>query len=64
MSDNEILKVFYEYIIKEACYGRVNCYSYFNLAFSTNVEDKEYYNCEIKDKYSGVIVPTLYILSM
>ena len=50
MSDKEILQVFYEHIIKEAQYGRINCYSYFNLAFSTNVEDKEYYKCDIKDK--------------
>ena len=61
MNDKEILSVFYEHIIKEAKLGRINCYSYFNLAFSTNIEDKEYYNCDIKDKYPGVIIPTLYI---
>ena len=61
MSDSEILKVFYEHIVKEAQLGRINCYSYFNLAFSTNIEDRELYNCEVKDKYAGIIVPTLYI---
>lgn len=61
MSDREILQVFYEHIIKEAQNGRINCYSYFNLAFSTNIEDRVCYKCDIKDKYPGVIIPTLCI---
>ena len=33
----EILEIFYNNIIPEAMNGRINCLSYYNMAFSTEI---------------------------
>ena len=41
MKDEEILKLFYDCIIKEATTGRIDCFRYFNLPFNTIIRDGE-----------------------
>ena len=56
----DILEIFYNNIIVEAMNGRINCLSYYNMAFSTEIVDKgEIYSCNIDD--DGLLIPTLMI---
>lgn len=58
---NKILDVFYNQIIKEACSGRINCFLYFNMPFSTYIyETNELYSCEFP-KSNELLIPTLII---
>lgn len=55
-----MIKVFYEEVIKEASMGNVESYFTYNLLFNTSIPE-----CGIKyevcNKYSHLLVPTLYI---
>ena len=56
----DILEIFYNNIIPEAMNGRINCLSYYNIAFSTEIVDKgKIYSCKIDD--DGLLIPTLMI---
>lgn len=56
----DILEIFYNNVIPEAMNGRINCLSYYNIAFSTEIVDEEKkYSCEIDD--DGLLIPTLMI---
>lgn len=56
----DILDIFYNNIVTEATTGRINCLSYYNLAFSTDIVDEEIrYSCNIND--DGLLIPTLII---
>lgn len=56
----DILEIFYNNVIVEAMNGRINCLSYYNMAFSTEIVDKgEIYSCNIDD--DGLLIPTLMI---
>jgi hypothetical protein len=56
----DILDIFYNYVIKEACTGRVYCYFYFNTLFNTYiVEDNKHIESNIE--YENVHIPTLMI---
>lgn len=58
---NRILDIFYNHIIKEAVKGRINCFLYFNMPFSTFiVETNELYKCEFKNS-KELLIPTLMI---
>ncbi len=55
-----ILDLFYHHIIPEAQTGKVNCYFYYNMPFSTIlVETNQQYVCQIQGE--GILVPTLVI---
>lgn len=55
-----ILEIFYNNIIPEAANGRINCLSYYNMAFSTEIVDEcKKYPCNIGD--DGLLIPTLMI---
>ena len=56
----DILEIFYNNIIPEAMNGRINCLSYYNMAFSTEIVDEgKKYPCNIDD--DGLLIPTLMI---
>jgi len=56
----DILEIFYNNIIPEAMNGRINCLSYYNIAFSTEIVDEgKIYSCNIDD--NGLLIPTLMI---
>lgn len=56
----DILGIFYNNIVPEAMNGRVNCLSYYNMAFSTKIVDEnKRYSCNIND--DSVLIPTLMI---
>lgn len=56
----DILGIFYNNIVPEAMNGRVNCLSYYNMAFSTEIVDEnKRYSCNIND--DSVLIPTLMI---
>ena len=56
----DILEIFYNNVVVEAMNGRINCLSYYNIAFSTEIVDKGIkYSCNIDD--SGLLIPTLII---
>jgi len=58
---NRVLDIFYNQIIKEATKGRINCYLYFNMPFSTFIgETNELYKCEFKNS-NELLIPTLMI---
>jgi hypothetical protein len=55
-----ILEIFYNNIVPEATKGRINCLSYYNIAFSTEIVDEgKTYLCNIDD--DGILIPTLMI---
>ena len=56
----DILDIFYKNIINEATTGRIDCFYYYNMAFSTKIseEDKEYI-CDIDN--DSLLIPTLMI---
>lgn len=55
-----ILDLFYHHIIPEAQTGRINCFFYYNMPFSTVlVETSQRYDCELK--IDGLLIPTLVI---
>jgi len=44
----DILEIFYNNVIPEAMTGRINCLSYYNVAFSTEIIDEnKRYSCKI-----------------
>ena len=44
----DILEIFYNSVIPEAMNGRINCLSYYNMAFSTEIVDEgKKYPCNI-----------------
>ena len=55
-----ILDIFYNNIVPEATSGRIDCLSYFNIAFSTKIweENKEYVAILEDD---DLMIPTLHI---
>lgn len=53
----KILDIFYNHIIKEALNGRINCYFYYNIIFSSNIENTIYNAKNDED----LIIPTLNI---
>ncbi len=56
----DILEIFYNNVVPEAMNGRINCLSYYNMAFSTEIVDEEVkYSCNIDDE--GLLIPTLMI---
>ena len=56
----DILDIFYNYIVKEATDGRVNCFFYYNVMFNTYLNDSV--NFIKGDKtYEDVYVPCLNI---
>lgn len=56
-----VLDIFYENIIKEvASQGKVNSFFYYNMIFSTLLEE-ENIRYEASSEYDDVIIPTLYI---
>lgn len=55
----DILDIFYNSVVKEAENGKVNCYVYYNMAFSTKIDDKDFCECNIDN--DDVLVPTLMI---
>ena len=55
----DILDIFYNSVIKEAANGQINCYVYYNIAFSTSVDDKVICECNINNE--DVLIPTLMI---
>lgn len=56
----DILEIFYNNVIPEAMNGRINCLSYYNMAFSTVIVDEDKrYSCVIDD--DGLLIPTLMI---
>jgi len=56
----DILDIFYNYVIKEASTGRINCFMYYNVLFETYIkEDNIKIECPIK--YNNVVVPVLII---
>lgn len=58
---NRTLDIFYNQIIKEACVGRINCFFYFNMPFSTFIqENNELYKCKFKNS-KELLIPTLMI---
>ena len=54
----DIIDIFYNYIVKEAVFGRVDCYFYYNMLFDTIVNDNIVSN---SIKYPHTITPTLII---
>ena len=57
--DEKILKVFYEEIIEEASFGKVDAYFTFNIAFNTIINQQEV--TSNNTKVLNTIVPTLII---
>lgn len=56
----DILDIFYDNIVKEAQKGRIDCFFYYNIIFSTYlVEDNIKY--EADSSYSDLLIPTLCI---
>ena len=56
----DVLSIFYNNIIPEATTGRINCLTYYNIAFSTNiVEEAKIYSCDIDN--DNLLIPTLMI---
>ena len=56
----DILEIFYNNVVPEAMNGRINCLSYYNIAFSTEIVDEGVrYSCNIDDE--GLLIPTLMI---
>ena len=56
----DVLDIFYNNIIPEATTGRINCLSYYNICFSTNiVEENKIYSCDIDN--DNLLIPTLII---
>ena len=54
------LNIFYDNIIPEAMYGRINSFFYYNIVFSTFLyEDNVKF--EAKMNYDDLLIPTLYI---
>lgn len=56
--ENNILDIFYNYIIKEASVGRVDCFGTYNIIFSTSIPSL---NIDIgaTNKYKNILIPTL-----
>ena len=54
-----ILDIFYNNIVKEATTGRINCFIYYNIAFSINIYNDKKYECQIEN--SNLLIPTLMI---
>ena len=55
-----VLDIFYENIVPEATAGRINCLTYYNIAFSTKiVEENKEYCCEIDN--DNLLIPSLII---
>lgn len=55
----DILDIFYNSIIKEATTGRINCFIYYNIAFSTKIYNGKEYECKIIN--DDILIPTLMI---
>ncbi len=55
---NDILDIFYNHVIKEAQTGRVNCLSYFNILFNTEIQGEVITTANYRD---DLYVPTLII---
>lgn len=55
----DILDIFYNSVIKEATTGRINCFIYYNIAFSTKIYNDKEYVCQIKN--DDLLIPTLMI---
>lgn len=55
----DVLDIFYKHIIPEAQMGRIDCLSYYNIVFETDVMG-ERYSCLITDN-NDLLVPTLMI---
>lgn len=60
LNSEKILDIFYDNIIYEAQKGRINCLTYYNMVFSTNIlEENKNYECLIDD--DNLLIPTLII---
>lgn len=60
LNSEKILDIFYKNIIYEAQKGRINCLTYYNMVFSTNIlEENKNYECLIDD--DNLLIPTLII---
>ena len=58
---NRVLEIFYNHIVKEAMTGRIECFLYFNMPFSTYIyETNEKYNCHFEGS-EELLIPTLII---
>ena len=55
----DVLDIFYNSVIKEATTGRINCFIYYNIAFSTKVYNDKEYECKIIN--DDILIPTLMI---
>lgn len=56
----DILDIFYKNIINEATTGRIDCFYYYNMAFSTKIsEEEKEYICDIDN--DSLLIPTLMI---
>lgn len=55
----DVLDIFYNSVIKEATTGRINCFVYYNVVFSTKIYNDKEYDCKITN--DGVLIPTLMI---
>lgn len=56
----DILDIFYNHIIKEAIYGRIDSFFFYNIIFNTVIEE-ENIRYEAKTNYKDLIIPTLHI---
>jgi len=55
-----ILDIFYENIVPEAMTGRINCLTYYNIAFTTKIiEENKEYCCEMNN--DNLLIPSLII---
>ena len=55
----DVLDIFYNSVIKEATTGRINCFIYYNIAFSTKIYNDKEYACKIIN--DDILIPTLMI---
>lgn len=56
----DILDIFYNYVVKEAASGRVNCNFYYNILFETRIEEThEYIKSDVN--YENILIPVLII---
>lgn len=58
MKREEILSIFYNYIVKEALTGKVDCYMKYNLIFNTKI-NHDFYSVHYNNE--EILVPTLII---
>lgn len=59
MSREEILDIFYNYIVPEAFNGRVNCYFMYNILFYTRIPQRNLFLVGNGEDYGDLMIPTL-----